>query len=113
MSRGGHGDVPRAEALSSRDRLRELKVLREGSREDLRAFPVSKAGEGAWAKAWSDRARGNDVILKEGRFRLDIRKFFHERMVRSWYWLAREAVAAPLLEVSGGSLDRSRSSLVR
>lgn len=64
-------------------------------------------------KEWNDRARGNDVILKEGRFRLDIRKFFHARMVRSWHWLAREAVAASLLEVSRGSLDRSGGSLVQ
>lgn len=68
-----------------------LTWRREGTREDLRALPVSKAGEGAWTRVWNARARGNDVTLKEQRFRLDIRKFFHVRVVRSWHWLARES----------------------
>ncbi|KFR16275.1 hypothetical protein N306_01970, partial [Opisthocomus hoazin] len=55
----------------------------------------------------------NGCKLKEGRFRLDIRKkFFTMRVVRHWNKLPREAVAAPSPEVFKARLGRALSSLV-
>ncbi|KFR12153.1 hypothetical protein N306_10941, partial [Opisthocomus hoazin] len=55
----------------------------------------------------------NGSKLKEGRFRLDIRKkFFTMRVVKHWSGLPREAVDAPSLEVFKARLDGALSSLV-
>ncbi|KFR17581.1 hypothetical protein N306_13354, partial [Opisthocomus hoazin] len=55
----------------------------------------------------------NGSKLKEGRFRLDIRKkFFTMRVVKHWNRLPREAVAAPFLEVLKARLDGALSNLV-
>ncbi|KFQ95786.1 hypothetical protein Y956_06392, partial [Nipponia nippon] len=55
----------------------------------------------------------NGFKLKEGRFRLDIRKkFFTVRVVRHWKRLPREAVDAPSLKVFKARLDGALSNLV-
>ncbi|KFP22218.1 hypothetical protein Z169_08502, partial [Egretta garzetta] len=55
----------------------------------------------------------NGFTLKEGRFRLDIRKkFFTVKVVRHWNRLPREVVDAPSLEVFKARLDGTLSNLV-
>ncbi|KFV94113.1 hypothetical protein N327_08820, partial [Fulmarus glacialis] len=55
----------------------------------------------------------NGFKLKEGRFRLNIRKkFFAMRVVRHWNRLPREVVDAPSLEMFKARLDEALSNLV-
>jgi len=53
------------------------------------------------------------IKLKEGRFRLDIRKkFLTVRVVRHWNTLPREVVDVPFMETFKLRLDRALSTLI-
>jgi len=69
-------------------------------------------GEGLLARVCGDGTRRNGSKLKEGRFRLDIRKkFLTMRVVKHWHRLPKEAVAAPSLAVFKARLDGALSTL--
>jgi len=72
-----------------------------------------KDGENLFNRGCCDRTRNNGFKLKEGRFRLDIRKiFFSLRVMKDWNRLPREVVEALSLETFQARLDGSLSNLV-
>jgi len=121
----GHKNGQRAgevRELSCEERLRELGLFslkKRRLRGDLIAAfqylkeAYTKDEEGLFTRVCSDRTRGNDCKLREGRFTLDIRKkFFTVRVVSHWTRLPREAVAAPSLAVFKARLDGALSNLL-
>jgi len=110
------------EHLSYEERLRELGLFSlEKTRlwgDLLVAFQYLKGAKEKmrkifFSRACFDRTNGNGLILKEGRFRLDVRKkFFTMRMVKHWHRLPQEVVDAPSLETFKIRLDRALSNWI-
>ncbi|KFQ85214.1 hypothetical protein N337_11034, partial [Phoenicopterus ruber ruber] len=110
------------EHLSYEDRLRELGLFSLEKRrlwgDLIVAFQYLKGaykkdGDGLFSRTCYDRTRCNGFKLKEGRFRVDIRKkFFTMRVVKHWKRLPREVVDAPSLETFEVRLDGALGNLM-
>jgi len=88
-----------------RDLVAAFQYLKGADRKD---------GDRLYSSACNERTRDNVFKLKEGRFKLDLRKkFFTLRVVRHCYRLPRETEDASSLEVFKARMDGTLSNLIQ
>jgi len=110
------------EHLSYEERLRELGLFSLEKRRLQGQLIVSfqylkgtykKDRDRLFSRACCDRTRDNGFKLKEGRFRLDMRKnFFTMGVVKRMNMLPRDVVDAPALETIKARLDEALRNLI-
>jgi len=110
------------EHLCYEQRLRELGLFSLEKRrfwgEFIEAFQYLKGAskkdkDKLLSSACCDRTRGNGLKMKDGGYRLDIKKkFFTMRVVRHWNRFSKEVVDTTSLEVFKAKFDGALSYLV-
>ena len=91
----------------------EKRRLQEDLREafQYRKGGCKKEGDRDFSRVCCDKTRGNDFKLKEGTFRLDIRKKITIRLLlKHWKWMPREVEGPLFLETLKVRLDRALST---